>query len=49
MKVTAFKEKFPNGSKKIVGDKISEQLSHFVFLGCDICYEHDDDKNKKSK
>ena len=44
----AFKEKFPIRSK-IAVYKSLEQVRHFVFLGCDVSYEHDDGKNKKVK
>lgn len=33
--------------KIVVGDKIIEQISNFLYFGCDVNYEHGNNKNKK--
>jgi hypothetical protein len=44
-KVIAFKGKYPILHKIILSNSITEQVSHFNYLGCNISYEANYDVN----
>lgn len=46
-KVMAFKGKYPVRCKIVVNDKIIEQVSNFVYLGCDVSYDRPKDLRNK--
>jgi hypothetical protein len=46
--VTAFQGKYPIRSKIILNNKsITEQVSNFNYLGCNVTYKYEEDLNDK--
>jgi hypothetical protein len=48
-KVMAFHGKYPITINIIIDNNPIEQISHFRYLGCDVMYRTDNDKNNNIK
>ena len=42
-----FKGKFPVCSKIVIDNKSIEQISHYMYLGCNVSYEFENDIDNK--